>query len=182
MKYSHIKLYNLITTEPKRMKKSSQRRSPAIKWLWIVPLVALLDQLSKSMLIHHLQFGESKTLLPFLNLALTLNTGAAFSFLNQAGGWQIFLFAGTAIIALIVLFFWLLKTPEDDKLTSVAICLVMGGALGNLIDRFQHGFVIDFIDFHIKGWHFATFNIADSAVSIGAVLLLWHLLRGDKRK
>lgn len=145
---------------------------PWIKWLWIAALITLIDQVTKYAALRYLTFGDSLQLTPFLNLRLTINTGAAYGFLHQAGSWHLILFVLIAVIAIIALLYWLLRLPAKERLTSIAICLVIGGALGNLIDRLHHGFVIDFIDFHIKHWHFATFNVADSAISIGAILLI----------
>lgn len=147
-------------------------RLPWLKWAWIIPLVALLDQIAKQLIVNHMQLGDSYQLTPFLNLAFTLNQGAAFGFMGTAGGWQIILFSTISIVAILILLYWLTKLAKQEKMLIISLCLIIGGASGNLIDRIYHGYVIDFIDFHIKSWHFATFNIADSAISIGAFILI----------
>jgi signal peptidase II len=149
---------------------------PWIKWTWIIPLVALIDQITKQLIVSHMNLGESYYLTSFLNLTFTINQGAAFSFLNNAGGWQIILFSCIAIVAIILLFYWLLRLPQNEKVMAIALCLIIGGAVGNLIDRLDHRYVVDFVDFHIKSWHFAIFNIADAAVSIGAFIIIIRTL------
>lgn len=146
----------------------------ALSWTWISLLIIILDQLTKYAITHHLT--EPKTLLPFLNLTLRFNPGAAFSFLGNASGWQIYLFSLISIVVSILLLTWLKSLNKNDWTTAIPLTFILGGAIGNLIDRIHYGYVIDFIDFHINHWHFATFNIADSFVSIGATLLIVKLL------
>jgi signal peptidase II len=112
----------------------------------------------------------------FLNFRIAHNAGAAFSFLSAATGWQMVLFIMLAVVISFFLAAWLYRLPSSEKLNAFAIALLLGGAVGNLIDRARFGYVVDFVDFHIHAWHFATFNIADAAITIGVVLLLLRSL------
>ncbi len=142
------------------------------RWLALALLVIVLDQWSKYAISSHFYNGESLAIASFFNLVLAHNQGAAFSFLNDAGGWQRWMFSGIAIAAAVWII-WLLRRHEGRKLFSFALALILGGALGNLIDRIAYGYVVDFLDFHWAGYHFAAFNLADSAITCGAALLLW---------
>lgn len=144
-------------------------------------LIVILDQLSKYLVAQGLQFGQEQVLLPFLNIMLQHNRGAAFGFLGNAGGWPTLLFVGIAVIVSGVLLVWLWRLPAGERWVALAISFILGGAVGNLIDRLRLGYVIDFVDFYIKNWHFATFNLADSAISVGAALLLLNLLFGSRK-
>ena len=143
-------------------------------WLWCSVLVIVADQVSKWWSIRALS-GRVLKILPFLNFRLAFNHGAAFSFLSTAGGWQVVFFSVFSIIITVCLLIWLWKTPLKDRLQCVALSLVIGGAIGNVIDRVRYGFVVDFIDFHIGSWHYATFNLADTAICIGVFLLVIKL-------
>ncbi len=143
-----------------------------MRWLWLSVLVVVLDQFSKFFISENLTLNPPVELTSWLNLVLAHNTGAAFSFLGEAGGWQRWFFAILAGVVSIVLIVWLLKLPKKAVWMASALALILGGAIGNLIDRVRFGHVVDFIDFHIDTWHFATFNIADAAISVGAVMLL----------
>ena len=156
------------------------RDKKAWAWLWLSVLIIALDQFSKWWLSYRFLLGESKQLLPFLNISLSYNTGAAFSFLGQAGGWQTYFFASIAFIIAVVLIIWLRQVRRHQYLLAIGICLIIGGALGNVIDRLYRGYVIDFIDFHVGSWHYATFNVADSAVCVGALLLILRMLRSQR--
>ncbi len=142
-----------------------------MRWLWLSVIIVALDQASKFMVSEHLADRPPLELTPWLNLILAYNTGAAFSFLGDAGGWQRWFFILLAVMVSIFLLLWLLRARHNPWL-SCALALVLGGAVGNLIDRVHLGHVVDFIDFHLGNWHFATFNLADSAITIGAILLL----------
>ena len=148
-----------------------QKVTSARSWLWLSVLIIGIDQLTKYWAISYLS-GQPMPVLPFLNFRLAFNYGAAFSFLSDPGGWTGYLFLGLALVVSMVLTRWLFLTDAKEKYKAFALSALIGGALGNVIDRVMHGFVIDFIDFHIGHWHFATFNIADSAISIGAVVLI----------
>lgn len=139
--------------------------------LVIALIVIVADQLTKFAATATLTQGPVE-ILPFLNLALVHNTGAAFGFLSTAGGWQKFFFIGIAVLATAVIVVMLKKIPPRDWFMQLSLSLILGGALGNLVDRLIHGHVIDFIDFYVRTWHFWTFNVADAAISIGAVILV----------
>ena len=146
----------------------------ALPWLAISALVIALDQLTKAIVLAALQPYMPHPVIPgFLNWTLAFNTGAAFSFLADQPGWQRWLFSGLAIAVSAVLARWLAHTPRRDWRTALPLALVIGGALGNLIDRVRYGHVTDFIQVYYQQWAFPSFNIADSAISIGAVLLVW---------
>ncbi len=147
-------------------------------------MVLLLDQGSKLLADARLVFHEPVGLLPFFNLRLAYNTGAAFSFLGNAGGWQRWFFAGISALVISVLVVWMRRLKPEQWQLSVAFALIIGGALGNLIDRLVYGHVIDFIDVYYKTWHWPTFNVADSAITVGAGLLLldaWVTHRREKQ-
>ncbi len=150
-----------------------------IHWLGLSLAIVVLDQLTKVLAVAGLTLYEPVPLLPLLNLTLMYNTGAAFSFLADAGGWQRWVLSGFALLVTAVLIYWLLRTPRQAWWLAAALALVIGGALGNLIDRVIYGYVIDFIDFYIGTWHWPAFNIADSAITIGVILLLFDSLRSS---
>lgn len=141
------------------------------EWLGISLAVIVLDQLSKLAISNHFVYGELLAITPFFNLVLAHNTGAAFSFLSDAGGMQRWLFSLIAVVASVWIV-WLLRKHQAEKLFALALALILGGALGNLIDRIAYGYVVDFLDFHAAGYHFAAFNVADAAITLGAGLLI----------
>lgn len=141
------------------------------RWSWLAAAVIVLDQASKLLALHALRDGPV-ALAPFFNLALAYNTGAAFSFLANAGGWQNYFFVGIAIVVSIVILVMTQRLAREEMQVAAALMLVLGGAIGNVIDRIRLGHVIDFIDVYYRTWHWPTFNIADSAIFIGAVLLI----------
>ena len=146
------------------------RRALTIALVVSVVLV-LADQWTKLAISSNLRYGESVAITSFFNLVLVYNKGAAFSFLSDAGGWQRVFFIGLTSVAIIVLM-WLIAKHESEKLFRWGLTLILGGAIGNLIDRIAYGHVIDFLDFHWAGWHFWAFNVADSAITVGAALLI----------
>jgi signal peptidase II len=148
--------------------------------LCIAALVVLLDQLTKIMITQMFSYGQSKPVTSFFNLVLAYNKGAAFSFLAAEGGWQRYLFSGIAIAAAAFIVY-LLKRHAGQRLFCWALALVLGGAVGNLIDRIAYGHVIDFLDVHVAGWHWPAFNIADSAICIGAAMFIIDELRRVNR-
>lgn len=160
--------------------------STALKTLWLALLVLVLDQLTKVWAVGSLNFGEPVPVLPNLNWTLTYNYGAAFSFLADMGGWQRWFFTALAVGVSAILWFWLRKLPNCFNAETVGINLVLGGAIGNVIDRVVEGRVTDFIDFYIGSWHYATFNVADVAITVGAGLLILSELilkpRAEKAK
>ena len=141
-------------------------------WLWLSALVVLLDQVTKLLAELYLEPYPPLELLPFFDLRLAYNTGAAFSFLADAGGWQRLFFIVLTTVVLVVLLRWLWRLPATQKVVAIGLSLVIGGAIGNLIDRIATGAVVDFLDFHYAGWHWPAFNIADSAIVVGVALLL----------
>ncbi len=151
-----------------------------LKWLWLSVLVIVLDQLTKLWASSDLIYGRPVPLLPSFNLTLMHNTGAAFSFLDSAGGWQRWLFAVIALVVSTVLVLWLRKLTSTQRWLAAALALVLGGAIGNLIDRLYLGYVIDFVDVYYDKWHWPAFNVADSAIFVGVVMLIIDSLRGEQ--
>jgi len=152
-------------------------------WLALAALLALADHASKSAISAGLSMGEVRGVTPFFNLVLAHNRGAAFSFLSDAGGWQRALFIGIAVVATAIIVVMLAR-HSSERLFSAGLALILGGALGNLWDRIALGYVVDFLDFHAFGWHFWAFNLADSAITVGAGLLILDglLAAGAARK
>jgi signal peptidase II len=148
------------------------RNFPLLKWLWLSLLAVILDQASKLAIDGSMQLYQSIAVMPFFNLTYVHNTGAAFSFLSEAGGWQRWFFAGLALVMSVAIAIWLTKLKPHETLLAVALSLVLGGAIGNLIDRLAYGYVIDFLDVYVGDWHWPAFNIADSAITLGIVLML----------
>lgn len=149
------------------------------KWPWFILslVIVLLDQLTKYWAQHSLIPYQPETVIKMLNFTLAYNTGAAFSFLSGAGSWHRWFFAGFSITMSVVLAVWLARLSPRAKLQSLALSLILGGAIGNLYDRATLGHVIDFIDFYYKNYHWPVFNLADSAICVGAFLLLADLVR-----
>ena len=153
-------------------------------WLWLAGVVILLDQISKWIALGVLHLGESRYVAPFWNWVLAFNPGAAFSFLSDAGGWQRWFFVALAVGASLFIV-WLLRSHPGQRLFAFSLSMILGGAVGNVIDRLMHGYVVDFLDFHwsflspmfYRG-HFPAFNVADAAITAGAIgLILDELLR-----
>jgi signal peptidase II len=152
-----------------------------VPWLGLAMIVILLDQLSKITVNRLFSYAETKPITSFFNLVLIYNPGAAFSFLGDAGGWQRYLFTGIGVIAAIVMIY-LLKKHASQRLFCWALSLILGGAIGNVIDRIVYGHVIDFLDFHYQAqYHFPAFNLADSAITLGAGLFILDELRRVKK-
>jgi signal peptidase II len=141
-------------------------------WLVIALLVVVADQLTKWWAVSSLELYQRLPLIEGLNLTLVYNPGAAFSFLSDAGGWQRWFFSALALGVSLFITLWLLRMPGGQRWLATALALVLGGAVGNLIDRIRIGEVIDFIDLYYQHWHWPAFNVADSAISVGAVMLL----------
>lgn len=151
--------------------------SGMLPWLGLALLILIADQFTKVLILGYYKLGDATYVTSFFNVVRVHNAGAAFSFLANAGGWQRYLFTGIGIAAAIFII-WMLKSHNGQKLFSFALASILGGAIGNVIDRTLYGYVVDFLDFHYAGWHFPAFNIADSAISIGAVcLILDEILR-----
>ena len=162
------------------MARSTQAgRTGVGMWPWLAWAVLLMgaDQITKTLILNHYQLGDSTFITSFFNIVRAHNTGAAFSFLADAGGWQRWLFTGIGVAATIFIV-WQLRAHPGQKLFSFALSSILGGALGNVVDRLMHGYVVDFLDFHLNGWHFPAFNLADAAITLGAAcLILDELLR-----
>ena len=142
-----------------------------LPWLGIALAVIVVDQLTKSLVLDAFRLHDSQVVTPFFNLVRVHNTGAAFSFLAGATGWQrwFFVVLGTVAAVFIV---WMLRRHGEQRLFGWALALILGGALGNVVDRLLHGYVVDFIQVHWRGWYFPSFNVADSAITVGAALLI----------
>jgi signal peptidase II len=151
-----------------------------MNWFWLSGVVLILDQGSKWFADSLLGPHDAVPLLPFLDLRKAYNPGAAFSFLSDASGWQRWFFSGLAVLIIGVLVVWLRRLPPGQGRVALALALILGGAAGNLIDRVLYGHVIDFIDLYYGTWHWPTFNIADSAITLGAVLLILDALLGRR--
>lgn len=145
------------------------------KWLGVAAIVLVLDQLTKFMVSASFAPYESVEVTPFFNLVLVHNRGAAFSFLADAGGWQREFFIAVALVASVWIT-WLLRKHAGEKLFCFALALILGGAIGNVVDRVLFGAVVDFLDFHAFGYHWPAFNVADMGISVGAALLVWDAI------
>ncbi len=143
-----------------------------LNYLWLSLLALILDQASKLAIDANMPLYQSIPLLPSFNLTYVHNTGAAFSFLSTAGGWQRWFFAGLALVVSIGITVWLTRLQKQERLLAVALSLILGGAIGNLIDRVAYGYVIDFLDVYYGSWHWPAFNIADAAITVGVGLML----------
>lgn len=163
------------------MLKSSYRKSSSLRWLWLTIFIFILDQGSKDFIIHHFYVGQTFPLLPFLNIHVAENAGAAFDFLAQSGSWKHSFFIVLTSVVCVILLIWLARS-KGQPFQAFALSLILGGAIGNFWDRVHLGYVNDFIDFHLHTWHFATFNIADSAISIGVFILIMQFLFSSKKK
>ena len=154
----------------------------ASTWLWLAALVVLLDQWTKALVVGAMTLYESFEILPVLDLTRLHNTGAAFSLLHDAGGWQKWLFIGLALIVSIVILVWLRRLPRTGQgMLASGLALILGGAIGNVIDRVSHGYVVDFIHVHYDKWYFPAFNVADSAITVGAGLLILDSILQSRR-
>ena len=148
-----------------------------LQWLGLAFAIVLIDQFTKVLIVGFYQLGDSTTVTSFFSLVRWHNTGAAFSFLAGSAGWQRWFFTAIGVLAA-ALILWLLKSHSGQKLFSFALACILGGAIGNVIDRLLYGDVVDFLSFHWHNWHFPAFNVADSAITIGAAcLILDELLR-----
>ena len=161
------------------MAKTTFSRSSGamLPWLGLALLIILADQFTKVLILGYYKLGDATPITSFFSIVRVHNSGAAFSFLANAGGWQRWFFTGIGIAAAIFIV-WMLKSHPGQKLFSFALACILGGAIGNVIDRTLYGYVVDFLSFHYSGWHFPVFNIADAAISIGATcLILDEILR-----
>lgn len=146
-----------------------------VQWLWLSALVIAVDQITKWAVFLGMEFQSVIPVLPFFSVVHVHNTGAAFSFLAEAGGWQRYFFLGIGLMASLFILY-MLRKHQNEPFMSVGLSLILGGAVGNIFDRVWHGFVVDFLYFHYQIYSFPAFNIADSAITIGAVLIIWDEL------
>jgi signal peptidase II len=151
------------------------------KWYGLAGLVVLFDQVTKYLANSMLDYAQPLSVLPSFNLTLLYNRGAAFSFLNDAGGWQRWFFTAIAAFAIVFIALWIRRLGRHETLLAFALALILGGAAGNLIDRVLFGYVIDFIQVFYGEYFFPAFNIADSAISVGAVFLIWSNLKSPEK-
>ena len=148
-----------------------------LQWLGLASILLIADQFTKVLIVGFYHLGDSTYVTSFFNVVRAHNTGAAFSFLAGASGWQRWFFTVVGLVAAVVII-WLLRAHAGQKLFCFALACILGGALGNVIDRVLYGYVVDFLDFHWRTWHFPAFNIADSAITAGAIgLILDEFLR-----
>ena len=166
-----------ISNSQQAADRAAVREPFAFVWFLVSGAVIWADMATKAWASEVLELYRPTEIFSWLNMTLAHNYGAAFSFLSDAGGWQRWFFTTLASLVSLVLVIWVLRLPRREWLTALALALVIGGALGNLADRVQLGYVVDFIDVHYGGWHFPAFNVADSAISCGVVLLLVDAVR-----
>jgi signal peptidase II len=150
---------------------SNRSGASLLPWLAIALVIIVFDQFTKTLILGNFSFGESRFVTTFFNVVRVHNTGAAFSFLAGASGWQRWFFVGLGAAAAVFIV-WMLHRHGGQRLFSWALALILGGAVGNVIDRLLHGYVVDFIQVHHRGWYFPSFNVADSAITVGAILLI----------
>ena len=153
-----------------------------IMWLGLSVLAIILDQWTKSIASTHLLYGQSVEVLPFFNWTLLHNYGAAFSMLSDAGGWQRYFFTSLAAGVSVIFVFWLMRMPKNAMVLPAAIALILGGAIGNLIDRVTLGYVVDFIHVYYQTHNFPAFNLADSSITLGTILLLVDTFFLEKKR
>lgn len=158
-------------------RKSFSGTGGMLQWLGLALIIVIADQFTKVLIVGYYQLGDSSYVTSFFNIVRAHNSGAAFSFLAGGSGWQRWFFTVIGLLAT-VLIVWLLRSHGGQKLFAFALSCVLGGAIGNVIDRLLYGYVVDFLDFHWQSWHFPAFNVADSAITVGATcLILDELLR-----
>lgn len=158
----------------------SERKAPMLKWLWLTGLVIILDVITKAMASENLLLHQPVNIFPGFNFTLMHNTGAAFSFLSEASGWQRWFFSIVAIVVSAAIVVWLARLQKGQAWLAIGLTMILGGALGNVWDRLSLGYVIDFIDVYVGSAHWPAFNIADSAITVGAGILIYDSFRSRK--
>lgn len=147
-------------------------------WLWVSAAIILADQVTKQLVVNHVAWAQRIALTDWLNLTYLRNTGAAFSMLSDMPPWAFALLGCAVSVGIII---WLRKNPTGERLVAVGLALILGGAIGNVIDRVTRGFVVDFVDFHIGTWHYPAFNVADVAITLGAAALILDMILAYRR-
>ena len=164
-----------------RSSLSGSLSNSGLRWWWLAIVAIVIDQITKWFTVNYLDFGyPGVEITPFFNLVHVYNPGAAFSFLADQGGWQRWFFAGLAAAVTVLLSVWMAKMPKAARWLPAAYALVIGGAIGNVIDRIMLGHVVDFLDFYVNAWHWPAFNLADSFILIGAVMIIIDSLKKEK--
>ncbi|MBC3765438.1 signal peptidase II [Neptunicella marina] len=153
-----------------------------LRWLWLTVVMFAVDQISKHWVVGSMKLYDSIPVIPMFSITYVQNHGAAFSFLSTEGGWQRWFFTVIAVVVSVLILYWLKKTEAKQKLVPSAFALILSGALGNVYDRLHYGYVIDFLDVYYQQWHWPTFNIADSAIFVGAVFLIYDAMRSGNKK
>lgn len=171
---------NQTTVVVEGQNKGSGISQSGLFWLWITPIVFAIDQYTKHLAESSLSLGERFAVMPFFNFTLAYNKGAAFSFLADQDGWQVFFFTTISSVVSLLLLYWLYTLKKTNWWLAVALSLILSGALGNLYDRVTLGMVVDFIDWYYESYHFPAFNIADSAIFLGAVMMLWDSFKNPE--
>jgi len=171
-------------TPPKTVSRTSLKKmsttSLLLPWLGLALILLIADQFTKVLILGYYKLGDATYITSFFNIVRVHNSGAAFSFLASASGWQRWFFTTIGVVAAVFII-WMLKSHPGQKLFSFALACILGGAIGNVVDRLLHGYVVDFLDFHYGNWHFPAFNIADAAISVGAVCLILDEIRRVRR-
>ncbi|GAB54433.1 signal peptidase II [Glaciecola punicea ACAM 611] len=155
-------------------------KTTGLRFLWISAIIFILDQWTKYAIVQAMTLFESIQITGFFNLTYVHNYGAAFSFLYDAGGWQVYFLSAVALTVSALILWWLRQTTKEQLLLPVAFSFILGGALGNVFDRIMHGYVIDFLDFYYGTYHWPAFNVADSAIFIGAGLLILDMFKNKE--
>ncbi len=153
-----------------------------LKWIWVTVIVVVLDQLTKYIASHSLELYQQIAVMPMFNWTLMHNPGAAFSFLANESGWQRWFFAAIAIVVSVVIVLWIKKLEQHEKWQAIALAMILGGAIGNVIDRIWLGYVVDFIQVYYQQWYWPAFNLADSAISVGVAMIIIESIREYKEE
>ena len=156
-------------------------KTSMLRWLWLSVFLLVLDQITKVVISNTFDMHERLQVLPVFELTLVHNHGAAFSFLADQGGWQRWFLAGISVVISAVLVVWLYRIPKSDKWMAICLAAILGGALGNLVDRVLYGYVVDFLSFHWGDSYYPSFNIADMAISLGAFMMVVDIIRNPNK-
>jgi len=172
----------MLMEKVKRVYTRKSENTQMLKWIWLALLVVIVDQLTKYIASNSLTMFQPVAVMPMFNWTLMHNTGAAFSFLADQAGWQRWFFSIVAVVVSVVIFVWIKRLQQHEKWQAIALALILGGAVGNVIDRIWLGYVVDFIQVYYEQWYWPAFNIADSAISIGVVIIIIESIREYKEE